>query len=245
MVVWTTVPPTRHQVAIAGSVSDAETGQAIGKATVKITTAPAAFSRWLELKALQFGDQSQPQQQTVWFDRTFGFVQEGDSTTEQRFNFLTYTALDGQFYFMDLVAGKYEIEVSLPAAGTRYGTAMMSATVAIDKTGKINRARTDIVLPPTAIRGRVTDSKKNGVVMAKIQVVGSGRVTFSDREGHYLLPGLEVWTPPPGLVNPTPKPMVNVSAQGYESQAIGALLTQGKVTELDVVLARQPPPAIA
>jgi Carboxypeptidase regulatory-like domain len=235
--VWTTVPPTRHQVAIAGSVSDGETGQAIGKAEVKITASPAAFKRWLEMRALQFGDLSQ--QQVVWFDRTFGFVQEGE-----RFNFLTYTALDGQFYFMDLVAGEYEIEVSLPAAGTRYGTATMSATVAIDKTGKISRAKTDIALPPTTIRGRVTDLKKNGVVMAKVQIMGSENVTFSDREGRYLLPELEVWTPPPGEIN-TQKPIVKVSAQGYESQAIGALLTRGKVTALDVVLARQPTPAIA
>jgi hypothetical protein len=167
-------------------------------------------------------------------------VRQGD-----QINLLTDTAPDGQFYFLDLMPGKYSIEVSLPTAGTRYGTAKANLTVSLDDrkdTGKIKRSSTDISLPPTAIRGQVTDVQRKALGMAKIQILG-GASTFSDREGHYLIPGLEVWMPPPGAENPSQKPLVRISAQGFQPQSIGVSLTQGEVTELDVVLAAQPPPS--
>ena len=43
MTPWMKVEPTRHQVAIAGQVADAQTGRAIGGAKVRITQAPPGF----------------------------------------------------------------------------------------------------------------------------------------------------------------------------------------------------------
>jgi hypothetical protein len=83
----------RHQVAIAGLVSDANTSGAIERALVQISSAPDVFTDWLALRRLQFG--------ASWN----GLPSRPD---------LTYSRSDGLFYFLDLPDGTYTVSVSLP-----------------------------------------------------------------------------------------------------------------------------------
>lgn len=82
-----TVEETRHWVALAGSVQDAETGNAIADALVHI---------------------------------------EGRKLPLQN---STQTRADGSFYFMDLPAGKYTLNVTCSYPGSRYTPQKQSVSV--------------------------------------------------------------------------------------------------------------------
>ncbi|PSB51015.1 hypothetical protein C7B67_12480 [filamentous cyanobacterium Phorm 6] len=162
---------TKNRVAIAGQVIDAETKLAIPGALVEITQMPEKFKNWLDLHALQYGKSWEK------------IVKRPDRTI---------TAIDGCFYFVDFPYTDecYTLTVSLPSAGTRYGVANSEAIkVVYSNNGKITW--TPIGLPPTAIKGRITDSKNCPLFMAKVQVDGSSESAFSDIDGNYLLHGLE------------------------------------------------------
>ncbi len=248
MSAWMKLEPTRHQVAIAGVVSDAQTGQVIHGAEVKIERGSTDFERWLNLKEMQYRDRfratgDRPDRKSVQLNPSLSLIIEG---TTQLPHLLTYTALDGHFYFLDLPAGVYTLVVSLPAAGTRYGTVRVNdLEVAQDSNADtLKRGIADIALPPTTIKGRVidaqasTETRKVGVVMARVQVEGSQEVTFSDRNGEYLLTGLEVCQKPSNQPSASPKPVIKVSAQGYQSLSAGVWLSQGEVKDLDFSLTR-------
>jgi len=139
----------------------------------------------------------------------------------------TLTAMDGCFYFVDLPDTDecYTLTVSLPSAGTRYGVANSEAIkVVYSNNGKITW--TPIGLPPTAIKGRITDSKNCPLFMAKVQVDGSSESAFSDIDGNYLLHGLEV-------CKPQQKKTVTVkfSARGYEQLSQSVEISQGHILE--------------
>lgn len=175
---WLTIAAVRHHVAIAGQVTDAQTGKIIAGALVAITAAPAPFTDRLSLQQKQYGDQWET------------MVERPDRTR---------TRADGHFHFMDLPAGQYTLAASLPGQGTRYGTAQATVTVALDANGNIRLVTTAIVLAPTTLKGRITAQAANEpepvpVFMARIGVKGSGESTFSDKEGNYRLIGLEVGT---------------------------------------------------
>lgn len=165
----------RHQVAIAGRVTDLQTGQPIGGAQVEITDAPAEFKTWLAMRAIQYGD------------RWAALAERPDRTR---------TAADSHYHFLDLLAGQYTLVASLPGAGTRYGQSdEVKVTVSQDKDGKYTLDPAELELPPTTVQGRVTDQKRSPVAMAQVRVVGSGERTYSDTandtKGHYRLTGLE------------------------------------------------------
>jgi Carboxypeptidase regulatory-like domain len=200
---WMKLKPIRHQVAIAGQVSDAQTGRVIPGARVELTPLSGPFKNRLVLQALQYGEQWQAMTERA--DRT-------------------QTANDGSFYFLDLADGRYTLTVSLLGAGTRYGLAQ--STVAVSRQGdRIQRATADIALPPTTLKGQITNSEGAPVVMAKVQMVGSGESTFSDSQGNYLLTGLQ-----------SGQRMVTVFAQGYELISQGTPLSQAEVKTLDFTL---------
>ena len=202
MTQWETV---RHQVAIAGQVSDAQGNVPLGGARVRITSGPAVFTNWLAVHALQYGE--------AW------------ATLPKRPD-QVLTAADGHFHFMDLPNGQYTLTVSLPGAGTRYGSAQVQATVSRNAQGKITMAASDIALPPTTIKGRVNGPGNANVAMAKIRVQGSGEQTFSDGQGRYLLTGLE-----------TGSRTVLVTAQGFRPLSRPVTLTAaGAVQTLDFAL---------
>ena len=161
----------RHQVAIAGRVTDVQTGQAIGGAEVRITAAPPAFTDWLAARTKQYG--------AGWAAM--------DERPDQ-----TRTVADGHFHFLDLPDGQYTLAVKLPGAGSRYGTAQASATVARDAQGRIKIAVADITLRPTTIRGLITGQGAAPIVMAEVRVKGSGERAFTNAQGRYALTGLEV-----------------------------------------------------
>jgi hypothetical protein len=201
----------RHAAAISGSVSNSQTGKAVGGARVAITDAPAEFTAWLEIRAQQFG--------TRWR----GMAQRPDRTQ---------TAGDGHFHFMDLPNGDYTLTASLPAAGSRFGVAEAIVSVTRGSEGNIIMATADIQLPPTTLKGTITTVGTEGpepVVMAEVMISGSGEKTFSDDQGRYLLSGLEK-----GLRT------VLVSAKGYQpvSQAVG-FVAAGVEEIQDLVLVLQ------
>ena len=160
----------RHAVAIAGRVTDAQTGRAIGRARVSITDGPLAFNEWLANYAKQYGD------------RWETMMERPDQIR---------TAADGHFHFMDLPDGQYTLRASLPGSGTRYGTTQKAVTVSRDAQGSITIAVADVALPPTTLKGRIAKQNNDPVVMAEVRVKGSGERVFSDGEAQYLLAGLE------------------------------------------------------
>ncbi|MGD9101251.1 MAG: carboxypeptidase regulatory-like domain-containing protein [Anaerolineae bacterium] len=199
MPTWETV---RHQVAIAGRVSDAQTGKTIARARVEITAAPAEFTAWLAIRAKQH--------------------QEHWETMDERPD-RTRTALDGHFHFLDLPDGSYTLTVSLPGSGSRYGTAQVVATVSRDAEENIVMAAADTTLPPTTVKGQITEQDSDPVIlvaMAEVRVKGSGERTFSDGQGQYLLAGLE-----------TGARTVLVSAQGYQPASQAVSLNQAGVEQ--------------
>jgi len=162
----------RHQVAIAGSVTDVQTDKAIDKAQIEITDGPSEFLDFVAARSKQHG--------TQWES----MVERLDRTR---------TAPDGHFHFMDLPDGDYTLTASLPGFGSRYGTAENSATVTRDTDGNITMATVEIPLPPTALKGRIREQGTNDpIVMAEVRLKGSGERTFTNNEGRYLLTGLEI-----------------------------------------------------
>jgi hypothetical protein len=215
---WMKVQPTHHQVAIAGIVSDAQTGEMIHRALVEMIQMPESFQQGLTLKAMQHGVQ--------WAN----LPERPDRT---------YTTKDGTFYFIDLPDGDYTLQVSLPGAGTRYRTVQAAVKVARNQ-DLIQRATAAIALLPTSIRGIITNSDKEPIVMANVRVEGSSASTFSDSEGKYLLTGLEVWQRSPNRpADQPPKPLVTVSAPGYQPISQGVWLSQGDVKTLDFKLTKK------
>jgi hypothetical protein len=161
----------RHQVAIAGSVRDGKTGKPIAGARVEMTVMPVQLERWLVLHA-----------------RCHGAAWPAMSERLDR----TRTAADGHFHFVDLPDGDYTLTASLPAAGSRYGAAGLSLEVTRDSNGNLIPVTADMVLPPTTLSGTITAGNENDpVVMAEVQIQGSGERTFSNSDGSYVLSGLE------------------------------------------------------
>jgi Carboxypeptidase regulatory-like domain len=200
----------RHQVAIAGRVTDAQTGRAIGGARVGITVAPAAFTDWLAIREIQYG--------AHWA----AMVERPDQTR---------TAADGHFHFLDLPDGQYTLTASLPWSGGRYSTAGRQAMVSRDAQGTITMAAANIALPPTTLKGEITDQDGDRVALVEVRVQGSGERTFSDAQGRYVLVGLEIG-----------QRTVLVFAQGYQPgfQTV-TLSPAGTVQTLNMVLVHLTP----
>lgn len=227
MAAWMKLQSTRHQVAIAGVVSDAETGVLISDAEVKLGQASAAFNHWLALKALPFKE-ALNQDGRIQLSSTVTLVQE-----QEALFLVTYTGLDGHYYFIDLPTGIYSLQVALPNLGTRYGTRQVKNLNVTDVQATI----ANFSLPPTGIKGRILDSAQKPVAMAKVQIEGNPVAVFSDRNGDYGLTGLEVWQRDPTAKSA--RPLVTVSAQGYQNAASSVWLSVGEMKSLDLTLTRK------
>lgn len=164
------IEATRHQVAVAGQVTDKQTGWTIDGAQIEVTSAPPEFTDWLDNRRIQYGD------------RWNSMVERPDRTR---------TEPDGHFHFIDLPGGQYTLTASLLSAGSRYGTAQVNLTISVNASGNVTMASADIVLPSTTIKGKVTKQGGGAVTMAEVRVKGSGERVFSNSKGEYLLTGLE------------------------------------------------------
>lgn len=210
------IAPIRHQVAIAGQVTDAQTGQALAGAQVVISTAPSEFTVRLQLRAKQ--------SQTIW------------ETLVERLD-RTQTAQDGHFHFIDLPVGQYTLTASLPGAGNRYGTANVQVKVSLSDTASDPDKRVlttaNIAVPSTTLTGHITSAgTTQPVFLAKVRVQGSGEQAFSDATGRYLLAGLEIGTR-----------TVEIAAQGYKTNNQIVQLRQiGAEQQLNIALEKEGQP---
>jgi len=161
----------RHQVAIAGRVTDAETHKPMARVCVSITGMPPAFRQKLDL--LEKAHSSSWESLSERPDRT------------QAHN-------DGLFLFVDLPPGKYSLTAEAPRLGSRYGKVQQQVTVAQDAKGNVRMVAVNFALPPTVLRGKVTGaSHKAGVAMAEVRVKGSGEYAYTDSQGQYALMRIE------------------------------------------------------
>jgi Carboxypeptidase regulatory-like domain len=170
---WTTVErKLTHQVAIAGQVSDKETGLTIGNAIVEITAMPEKFKLKRSLQALQYG--------SAWD----GLTKRCDRTV---------TAADGFFYFIDLPPGSYTLTAFLPGAATRYKPAKNTVTFPPQqKTSSSPKfALANLILSPSGIRGKVTDMNNVAIGKVDVKILGSGESTVTTDNGGYQIVGLE------------------------------------------------------
>ncbi|NER39460.1 MAG: carboxypeptidase-like regulatory domain-containing protein [Oscillatoria sp. SIO1A7] len=202
---WMELQLRRHKVAIYGRVSDEETELAIHGAVVEMTSMPEAFENWLALHSLQYG-------------RSWATMRERPDRK--------ITSVDGYFYFVDLPNGDYTLRASLPKAGTRYGTAEVSATVSREIPDNINKTA-NIALPPTAIKGQIVDENGDPVGMAKVKIKGSSEYAFSDGDGNYFLSNLEASQNPE--TGRTAEAIV--SARGYYTNSKTVELFKGQVVK--------------
>lgn len=191
-----------HGVSIAGQVTDAESGKVIAAGRVHITAGPQAFTEQVALKELQYGGR--------WLDM------------EQRLD-RTGTAKDGHFHFMDLPDGTYTLEASLPGSGSRYGKVQTDIT--LPPTGDDRFVAADLLLPPTAFKGRIDDTDGDPVFMARIRVSGSNETVYSDAQGNYRLTAIEAGSR-----------TIAISAGGFAGVSQAISLSTGQTAVLNVVL---------
>lgn len=171
MAAFMQVETTRHQVALAGTVSDAQSGKPIPGARVTLSGGPPAFAERLALWALQHGSVPGP-----------GRPDHACS------------AADGHYYFLDLPDGGYDVAASLPAEGSRYAVAHARFEVSSQPDGRVSMAWVHLALQPTVVRGKVVASKNGAtepIAMASVRVKGSGEGALTDAKGRYELAGVE------------------------------------------------------
>lgn len=201
-------PRTLHQVAIAGQVIDPETSLGIAGASVAITAMPAAFTKWLSLRALSYQD------------RWEKLAERPDRTV---------TAPDGFFRFIDLPDGAYTVTVSSKEGARRYGDATHAFTVARGANGAIKASIALIPLPATGIRGTLVASStdddgittKTPISMACVEVAGTRERAYTGAAGEFYLTDLE-----PGVRTLT------IRASGYQIVTVTATIVKGDVTEM-------------
>lgn len=160
----------RHRVGIAGRVTERPGGRLLSGALVVIVEAPDAFKALVAARADAHG---------AGWDQLLERIDR------------RLTAADGHFHFLDLPPGRYTLAASMPAAVRRHGNDEAEVEVAApDAATRITRA--DLVLPATAIAGKVTDPQARPVGGATVRIEGSSERTVTDGEGAFVLAGVEL-----------------------------------------------------
>lgn len=201
----------RHTVAIAGIITDAQTGKAVLGARISIISSPAEFGRWVDIQRKQYGPLWEKMAERL--DRKI-------------------TRVDGHFHFLDLPDGPYTLQCTMPISGKRYGSNETVVNVTRDADEKIVMVTADMSLAPTSVKGRIQgpdpEDTLSDIGMAQVRVKGSGEQSFSDRMGRYLLTQIELGN----------RELI-VTASGYEKQTQSVLLnTAGQEVIADFTLVR-------
>ncbi len=196
----------RHQAAIAGFITDGQTGQPVSGALVKITNGPDSFVgqfvTWAKLVALTSAAPAAVTAARATLDDAGVGSAAKLAAAQTVLDYLqpvlglvrpdvARAQADGHYHYLDLPNGQYTLAASLPGTGSRYGTAAAQANVARTSDGRITLALADVALPPTTVRGTITNGNAAPVRMAEVRVKGSGEQTFTDAQGQYILSGLE------------------------------------------------------
>jgi hypothetical protein len=137
-------------------------------------------------------------------------------------NLHTQTGEDGSFYFIDLPTGSYTLNLSVPGSGSRYGTATVpNVTVQNATNGRpIFDPNANVQLPPTRLVGQVKRiDNDQPIANAMIQLRGSEAQTLTDKQGRYVLLGLQAGTP-----------TIQVSVKGFVTSTQKVTLSPGHST---------------
>lgn len=239
----------RYQVAIAGQVTDTYTKAAIAMVQVRIIDAPEAFITSLITKAKLVKLADEPS--SVVEARITLNVTDASNTIKLEAaakivdfliargaikispqHYVTKTAADGLFYFLDLPEGDYTLIASMPNSQRRYGVSQgKNVTVSRNDQDDIAISVADITLPSTSIIGKISstiEASDEPIMLAEVRIKGSQDSTFSDSKGEYILSKLEA---------SVRERTVIVQAQGYQdTQRTIALSEPGEQKILDFEL---------
>lgn len=239
----------RYQVAIAGQLTDAYTKVAIAMAQVRIIDAPEAFVTSLITKAKLVKLADEPN--SVVKARITLNVTDANNTTKLEAaakivdfliargaikistqHYVTKTAADGLFCFLNLPEGDYTLIASMPKSTRRYGVSQtQNVTVSHNDEGDIAISVADITLPSTSIIGKISstiEASDEPIMLAEVKIKGSHDSTYSNSKGEYILSGLEA---------SVRERTVIVQAQGYQdTQRTIALSEPGEQKTLDFEL---------
>jgi hypothetical protein len=186
----------RHQVTIAGKVKDRVTGKPVEDVLIEIVDGPPAYLAMIDTQSNIYS--------SAW-----------DTMTKRPDK--TVTRPDGHYHFMDLPNGTYTVTASCKRFGSRYGTIGRDITVSRTPQGNVVFVSSDILLPPSTLKGRVfRQGSSTPVIMAEIRVAGSLEFSHSDENGDYILSGLEASAARPRSVT--------VSAVGFQNRTLDVLL---------------------
>ena len=197
----------RHTASIAGIIVDAVTQTPVPGALVAITSGPAGFEALIAALAADLG----------WSDQ--------DARPDRRL-----TGPDGVYCFMDLPAGSYDLEISVPSMGSRYGTSTRNGVqVAAADAGKGPTwpAWAATAIQPTCVTGQVTRADtKAPIAGAQVWLHSDTNMALTDGNGTYLLSGLVAGTV-----------AVEVAASGFSSASQpNVVLTAGQKQTVNVSL---------
>lgn len=207
-----TIEQARHQVAIWGVVSSAQSQAALPGLFVTIIEGPSEFMDRVDvLKTLSNAEK--------WAR----MPERPDRTT---------TGREGRYHFLDLPDGNYKVKASFPLRTRRYASveAASSVTSISNKGREIAPARLDLQLPATTIEGQVTRSDDGvAVAMAEVRLTGSGERAFSNVRGDYRLIGIEYG-----------ERKLVATAEGYDvSAATVTIASEGSTEQLDILMSPQ------
>jgi len=137
----------------------------------------------------------------------------------------TQAGRDGFFHFVDLQKGAYTLIVSVPRAGSRYQTKEIEDVKVEDgPDGRpILDSKASVALSPTRLTGRVKGVRDGQPIEgAVVKLVGSEEKTLTDKEGKYMLSGLQAC-----------KPNVQVYSEGHVSKTMTVQLRAGQEGSAD------------
>lgn len=200
------IESSRHQVALAGTITDSVTGKPMRQALVEILLGPAAHQAKVDILA----------RDPAWLLRN------------ERFD-RTHTRGDGLFFFIDLAPGDYTLRVSAPQLGTRYGVieaGPFTVQTGRDANGRVRVAQADVTLAPTLIQGQVIrGDNSQAVAGAQVRLRGDTHIVVTAADGQYRL-----------LDIVASKLTVEVSAANFQTAQRTVNLAAGQARTVNITL---------